>query len=249
MKTPSTALFSGALVAAVAVAFIGGCQQERLPTFARTDERTALSMLAQRSLQVSTISGSGTLELTKPNGESIRLDLVVAMQPPERARLRAWKFGHAVFDLTITPEALWLESPKDSPKSEGIRSAGTTAAQVTRSWSLLNGGFFAEPGLLAQNDGDTLVLRRARAGEPTVVCRVDRDTLTPRQYQLVDDAGQPRFSLALDHYHDFDGIVWPRRVVARSEAGRVVVELSEVTLNEELPAAAFQPPRRAEKLP
>jgi hypothetical protein len=223
-----------------------------LPTFPRTEERTALSILAQRSRQVRTVSGSGTLELTRPNGESVRLDLAVVMQPPERARLRAWKFGQAVFDLTITPEGLWLESSQDSSQqAEQIRSAGTNAAQVTRAWSLLNGGFFDQPGLDAWNDGGQLVVRRAaRAGEPAVVCRVDRDTLTPRGYEMLDDAGAVRFSLVLDRYHDFNGIVWPRRITATSrEAGRIVVELADVTLNEEPPTGAFVPPRRAEKLP
>jgi hypothetical protein len=211
-----------------------------------------LSIAAQRSRQVRTVSATGTLELTRPNGESVRLDLAVVMQPPERARLRAWKFGQVVFDLTIIPEGLWLESSKDSPQqAEQIRSAGTNAAQVTRAWSLLNGGFFDEQALDARNEGNQFVVwRAAREGQPAVVCRVDRDTLTPRRYEMLDDAGAVRFSLVLDRYHDFNGIAWPRRITATSrQAGRIVVELADVTLNEEPSAGAFVPPRRAEKLP
>lgn len=238
-----------ALLCAGGLACGCGCRQERLPSYARSDEQTALAIVAQRARQVRTVSGSGTLELTRPNGESVRLDLALAIQPPERARLRAWKFGQAVFDLTITPDGLWLQSPKDSPQAPRIKSAGTSAAQVARAWSLLGGGFFDEPDLVARNEGDDLVLRRTRAGEPAVVCRIHRDTLTPRRYEMLDDAGRRRFSLALDQYDIVQGIAWPRRITAVSEAGRVVVELSDVMLNDELAPGAFNPPRRAEKLP
>jgi hypothetical protein len=53
----------------------------------------------------------------------------------------------------------------------------------------------------------------------------------------------------LDHYEEFSGILWPRRIVAISEAGTVAVDLTDIELNGELPPLAFKPPKRAEKLP
>ena len=89
----------------------------------------------------------------------------------------------------------------------------------------------------------------AAGGEPAVVCEVDRRTLTPRKYSVLDDRGATRFSLTMDRYRQFGDVVWPMRMVAVSEGGMVEVELREAEVNPELPAAAFTPPRRAEKLP
>jgi outer membrane lipoprotein-sorting protein len=172
------------------------------------------------------------------------------MRPPERARIRAWKFGRAVFDLTVTPDGVWIVSPDDSNRKEQIRSAGVSAAKLARTWSVLSGGFFEQAGLMTQmSDGRILVRREASGGQPAVVCEVDRRTLTPRKYSVVDDRGATRFTLAMDRYRQFGDAVWPMRMVAVSEGGTVEVELREAEVNPELPDAAFTPPRRAEKLP
>jgi outer membrane lipoprotein-sorting protein len=231
------------------VFYVMGCAQEHLPTYPRADESTSLHLLAQRTRRVQTVSGSGALELTQPNGQSVRLDLAVALRPPDWARLRAWKFGQAVFDLMLTPDGLWLEASRDTAHKDRATAAGVTAAQVAKTWSLLSGSFFDDPNLTAHDDGDRLIVRRIHPGEPTVICQVNRDTLTPRRYEMLDDKGAVRFSLTLDHYKDFSGIVWPMHLTAVSAAGKVAVELDDVELNGELPATAFKPPRRAEKLP
>ena len=66
---------------------------------------------------------------------------------------------------------------------------------------------------------------------------------------MLDESGAPRFTLELHDYADFNGIVWPQRLVATSEMGKVIVDLRSLEINRGLPASAFVPPRRAEKLP
>jgi len=39
--------------------------------------------------------GAGEVTLTRADGESVRFDTAVVLAPPERARVRAWKFGQA----------------------------------------------------------------------------------------------------------------------------------------------------------
>jgi hypothetical protein len=234
----------------VLLALLVGCQHgEHLPTYPRADEATTLAALVRQSKRIWTMSGSGTLELSQPNGQSVRLDVAVVLQPPDRARVRAWKFGNAVFDLTVLPDGVWLESSKDSSHADQAASVGSTAAPVAKAWSLLGGGFFSSPNLVANNEGQWLVVRSVQTNAPSIVCRVDRDTLTPREYKIEDELGRARFTLTLDHYEDFGGILWPRRIVATSEAGTVAVDLADIELNGELPPLAFKPPRRAEKLP
>jgi outer membrane lipoprotein-sorting protein len=199
---------------------------------------------------VKTLSGEGLITLTRPDGESVRLEAALAMAPPDRARIRAWKLGRAIFDLTVLPDGVWAVAPDDSKRKDQITSAGVSAAKLAKTWSVLSGGFFDSPNLRAEVHGPKLLITRTAADEPTVTCEVDRATLTPRKYAMLDDKGITRFTLTLDRYRQFPGdVVWPTRLVADSDAGQVEIELRDVEVNPELPPGAFVAPRRAEKLP
>jgi len=230
----------------------GGCASrvtENIPTYALTDTATTVTQVAAHAKQVHSMTGEGLITLTRPDGESVRLDAAMAMQPPKRARMRAWKFGRAVFDLTVTPEGVWAVIPEDPKHKEQITSAGVSAAKLARTWSVLSGGFFESAGLKAETRGSKLLVRRETPDEPLVVCEVDRSTLTPRKYSMQDDKGVTRFTLSLEQYRQFGSVVWPTRLTAVSDSGTVEIELRDVEINSELEPAAFVPPRRAEKLP
>ena len=235
----------------VLLALAAGCQHEpppeHLTPLVLTDEPAEVRELVRRQSLIHTVSGSGVLDLTGADGGGVVLDVAVVLAPPGRARVRAWKFGQAAFDLTVRPDGAWLEA---SDRDGRAAAAGATAAQVTRGLSLLTGGFFNDPATVGRDVGDELVLRRAKPGEPTVVCHVERATLVPRRFELLDDAGGVRFTLTLASYQPAaGGAVWPRRVVADGGAkGRAVVTLDEAEVNGEVPAAAFDPPPRARRL-
>ena len=234
----------------IVATLIAGCAKRSvLPTYpARLDEASLLRVLAERADAVKTISAQGTIRFTKPDGESVRLDVALASQPPEWIRLRAWKFSQAVFDLTITPDGAWLVAPRDDGKRRGdILAAGRRSEEFAKAWSLFT--MFDDADLQAEVRGSELIVRRSRPDEPMIVCRVARHTLTPRRYELMDDDGEVRFSLDLSRYEMFKGIPWPQRAIATSPAGEVLLELREIELNGELPPQAFTPPPRAERLP
>jgi hypothetical protein len=92
------------------------------------------------------------------------------------------------------------------------------------------------------------IFRRTNSDGSTLMCRVDRKTLTPRSYMLLDAAGKARFSLVLERYTLVDGTPIAQRLVAFSDSGRFQMDLREIELNGQLSASAFTPPRRAEKL-
>jgi hypothetical protein len=212
------------------------------------DEPTEVKTLAHRSALVKSVSGSGTLELTQPDGDSVVLDVAVVLQMPNHARLRAWKMGQAVFDLTVTPDGVWLETSQQGARKSQVTSAGDNAARVTRGLSLLSGGFFDDPNLTGADQGSELILTQTKQNEPAITCVVDRGTLTPRQFRMVDSTGVERFSLTLGEYADKSGLLWPQKVTAISPVGKIVVSLDDVELNGEIPDGAFIPPARAEKL-
>ena len=110
---------TGRLILMVEVAIVlTGCAARQqvdanLPTYGRLDHAAALRVLAERAQSVRSVSAQAALTLTRADGQSVQLDGAVAMAPPGRVRLRAWKFNQAVFDLTLTPEGLWVLTPDD----------------------------------------------------------------------------------------------------------------------------------------
>ena len=96
----------------------GGCARKAppspLPTYAGLDDAAALKVLAARAEAVKTLSAQCALTLTRPDDQTVQLDGAVVMAPPEKLRLRAWKFGRAVFDLTLTEAGLWVMTPQDA---------------------------------------------------------------------------------------------------------------------------------------
>jgi outer membrane lipoprotein-sorting protein len=239
----------GACLVPLAMLLLVGCVlKENLPAHPRMPAEQTRQALAQRAEAVKTVSAEGTITLTRKGGQSIRFDGAMAIRPPDHSRLRAWKFGQAVFDLTVTPDGVWIIAPDDPDRRDDIRRAGNTAADFGRTFSSLLGSYFSSSDLDATEDGNLMRFRQNRPDGTSLTSDVDRRTLTPRRYKLIDPSGRTRFQLVLDRYKLVDDIPWPRRITADSDTGRIQIELRDIELNVELPAAAFTPPKRAEKL-
>ena len=226
-----------------------GCAHEHLPAYPPMSEQEALTILRDRSHAIRAISAQALLTLTRANGDAVRLDAVVVMQPPDRARLRAWKFSQAVFDMTLTPDGVWIIAPQDDEHRKDILAAGPNTGRLIRQWMQLMTGSFDDPGLAVHGNGEKLLLTEANDNGTTISCQIDRKTLTPRRYVIKDRGGAERFTLILSDYAEFGGIPWPRKIEAVSDSGRILVELHDVELNGDLPPGVFHPPARAEKLP
>lgn len=228
---------------------VGCAPAERLPTYPWTDARSALHRLAERSRAVHTASAECAITLTRPDGESVRLDGALVMKPPGSVRLRAWKFNQAVFDLTLTPDGIWVLTPDDPERREKVLPASVNAGKMARAWALFAGDFFASDDLVVRDTGGPRFQVERNIEGQRVVCEVERATLTPRRYTVMDQAGAARFTLIAERYEDIHGIVWPVRLDARSDSGRIQIELHDVELNGELAPNAFVPPRRAQRVP
>ncbi|HEY1629606.1 MAG TPA: hypothetical protein VGF52_07085, partial [Tepidisphaeraceae bacterium] len=221
---------------------LAGCEAEHIPTYPPMPASQATRILADRSRSIRNISAQGLITLQRTDGQTVRLDAAMAIERPGNARLRAWKFGQAVLDITLTPQGLWIVALRDAT------AFGDKTANLTRRWLGLITGTFDDPGVIADESGPRLVLKQ-QTNDATILCEVDRKTLTARRYLLRDRQGQDRFTLTLSRYAQFNGIVWPRRIEAVSDAGRIVIDLHDVQINGELPASAFHPPARAMKIP
>jgi outer membrane lipoprotein-sorting protein len=180
---------------------MGGCASHpALPPVHWDTPRQAIEILQDRAHAVRTVSATGLLTLTRPNGESVRFDAAIVSQPPRRLRLRAWKFGRAVFDLTLTPDGLWMLTPDDPSMKQKVKSAGISAAELARMWSQLSGEFFDRADLHISLQPNRLTLT-APLEKMQIICQVDSRTLVPLSYALTDAANVPRFTLKLSDYH------------------------------------------------
>jgi hypothetical protein len=221
-----------------------------LPVHTWAGPEEAMSVLRERAAAIHTLQSSARLVLTRPDGQTVHLDAALVAQFPDHLRLRAWKLGQAVFDLTYTPEGLWLLTGRDTgDKGEGL---SVSTAGFARAWSLFTPDFFSAPlAEVLRGDGPVLLVQR-RSGQGSggsILCEVDRPTLTPRRYTVLDDTGAARSTLTLDRYRDFDGLLWPTSIQAASESGTVMVFIDSARFNEGLPEAAFNPPVAAVKQP
>jgi hypothetical protein len=224
--------------------FLTCCQTEHIANYPAMPAAQATRILLQRSQSIQTISAEGLVTLERPSGDTLRLDAAMVIQRPGSARLRAWKLGQAVFDITLTPAGLWVAAPRQDPS---IFSDNT--ANLMRRWLRLITGAFEDQPLASDDNGASLVLKWSADDGATIICEVDRKTLVARRYILTDRLGRERFTLELARYAEFNGIVWPRRIEAKSPDGRIVIDLRDVQMNGELPSAAFRPPARAVRIP
>jgi outer membrane lipoprotein-sorting protein len=228
---------------------VTGCAPSRppaapLPVYPAMDPAAALQILQARAEQIHTLSGTCSLVLTRANGESVQLDGAVVLAPPDRLRLRAWKAGQVVFDLTLRPDGLWIETPGDPQAKDRILPATNNAAQLGKELLEFTGGFFGD-AVVDSATADSIVYRKG-----SVFCRVDRATLTPVKYWVVDSDGTVRFTLGLSDYRQWGGVLWAGHLLAVEAGGNTMdIEFDNVEINSTLAAGAFVPPRRAEKRP
>lgn len=227
---------------------LSGCSTP-LPTYPRTTDRDALRIITDRLASVRTISATADVTLASADGRSVNLDGAFVAEMPARARLRAWKVGTLVFDLTVLPEGVWVVAQEQAAESDKRLDVGSLpAASIVPALELLAPEYFRgavpQPG---SSDDHLLVVAGAALSRRDVRCEIDRATLTPRRFTLPLEAGSAE--LILDQYAVIAGTVWPRRLGFRGPAGEIVVRLDEIEINSELQDRAFVPPARARKLP
>ncbi len=81
---------------------IGSACTARLPTYAAMSDEESLAILQTRSATIKQVQADCEIQLIDEKGDRVRLDGAMVLDFPDKARIRAWKFGHAVFDLTLT---------------------------------------------------------------------------------------------------------------------------------------------------
>ena len=239
-------VFVRAVMLAVVI-LVPGCAGS-LPIYKSMGGEESLEAIARRQEALCSLSAECELELTDAAGREVKLDAVLVAQPPRRVRLRAWKLGRAVFDLTIADGRAWLFTPEDGLPAGAFQAQDVPARQLGDALSLLGPEYFRSARLI---DGDEMILtvRGTLLGHPEVECRIDRRTLVPLLFAFGTESGEESRELSLTDYRAFDRLVWPMRLQLRGPSGTVVLRFREVELNGELAPGAFIPSARASEIP
>src|SRR5579862_8281784 len=124
----------------IAVALAAGCHSTpgtaNLPVYPGLDGPAAQQIIIQRAAAIHTFSAQCELTLTRGKDQTIHLDGLMVMSPPNRLRLRVWKMDQAVFDLTLLPDGLWIKTSEEAARHGADVPMTVSAAQLARflSW-------------------------------------------------------------------------------------------------------------------
>jgi len=236
------------MMAMGAAALTQGCAS-RLPTHPWRGHDDALRKIVDRAARIETVSARCRLLMTRPGGNTVQLDGALAARVPGYLRLRAWKLSQPIYDVTATPQGIWVyTAPREGPEGGGDLQS-LPSSRLIDAWEKLAGGVVDPTWDPLPDDGGPVVYVAQGAGtdETTATCSLDRSTQTIRECHIKGEGKGAAVTLRLDRYRLIEGHVWPERVELESPSGSVIILLDDVALNTQLPATAFSPPRRAAK--
>jgi hypothetical protein len=245
------------LFCVIALTLVGCCTAppgDDLPMVQGQTDQQVLDALAKRSGQVKSVMSSGTMRLQTDDNGSVKLDVALLAQGNNQLRLRAWKLGRAVFDLTRDGDAVWVWATDrvNDPDDPDALAMLPTAEQIDLGWRLISGQLFASPPNRIDASGKLIVsyaIKQLGAGPVTAQLAINRTSQTIEQILILDAKGLERAKYTPSGYRLIDGIPWATRIAFESESFAFEIELDEVELNGTLPKSAFTPPRDARKQP
>ncbi len=225
-----------------------GCTHA-LPRYSWHGPEAALDTMRHRDRGVQTFSATCRLLLRAESGD-VELSGVLIARPPSHLRLRASKLSHTVFDITLTPEGLFVLTKRR--ENHGSKAASLlTRDGLVEAASLLP-GFAPQATWQIHDDAHERYFSRKRTldhGESVITCSVEKNTLTTTRCDYRDRAGSVRQSITFDDYRAFGEVVWPMHLIGVGTGGSFEILFHTVEINPDLPPRAFVPPHRAVKQP
>ena len=227
----------------VASLLVGGCAAP-LPTYAPMEASAAWRIVAERASSIRGVTSEADTTLTGDDGTSLRVDAALLLAPPDRLRLRAWKLGHAVLDVTGDGGVVWVDAPEVPEARGGADALGVEPAALVRGLLLVPGWAFArrEP-VRAERRADRYVYELDTPDGP-LTCEVDVRTLAVRRWRV--EGGQ---TLELSAHRLVDGVAWPGTAVLRDGARSVRLRFRDVALDAAPDERVFAAPAGARRLP
>lgn len=235
-----------------AITLATGCRSKppgkELPHYDNLTTPEVLTALAERAEAIQTYYGSGTLRLTDPERGEVSLDAVILARDDDRLRLRVWKLGRAVFDLTRDGDTLWLWT-RDQDDTQANPTDALTAEFIGTGWSLVSGRLFADPPQRIVSERP-LIVEYSLNIERTTTARlhIDRQTLTLTRCDIVSKGDAIEQRITPQAYRLINGVPTATRIESTGRS-RFTLKLDDIEINGPLPETAFTPPRDARSRP
>src|SRR5258708_8582409 len=83
--------------------------KESIPAYPLTDAASSVKLVAERAKQVRSLTGEGLITLTRPDGESVRLDAPMAMRSEEHTS-EPQPPHHPLFPLLLEKKQTYTQS-------------------------------------------------------------------------------------------------------------------------------------------
>jgi hypothetical protein len=213
-----------------------GCAAPQIPTYPAMSLEEARPILLQQVPRQMTIQGQLTLSQPK---QRITLDAAMVIRQPDELRLRAWKFGQAVFDLTVRPDGVYAFSGRREVDPGDLKRMSASIS----SWIQLLAPVPTEATPSAESQTQWF-FERTIAGA-RVVSIVDRRTLVVTRHEMYEGT-ERRAQIDLSRYTMRGEIPWPGEILVREGDRRI--RLTTSSLRATVTPRAFEPPRRAERI-
>lgn len=239
------------------------CETHRpdpLPTVEWQSVEDARQILIDRQAAIESVQTQLKFRITPPpengsdksgggggsGGKTHTLDAALVIRGDDHLRLRAWKLGQTVFDLTANPDGTFIVADEemtdrapDAPDAE--RNLAELADQLG---AMLRGPDWAEARIDRMN-GSSGTLLEARWDNGS--SEIDARTLAPLRFVFSDPSAEQHVQLET-RYTAYDRGYWLHAVEATGPFGKIELNFYDVELNGELNPRAFTPPRRAKKI-
>ena len=226
---------------------IGGCGTV-LPTYPSMGPRDAWPIVSQSASSIRAVLAEADTTLTGDDGTSVRLDVALVMAPPDRVRLRAWKVGHMVLDVTSDGGVVWIDAPEGPAGRSVVDTLGVAPADLVHGLLLIPGWPMGdkEPDD-AERRTDQYVYQMASPWGQ-LICEVDVRTLVVRRWRINSETGGGH-SLALSGHRLVGRVPWPDVAVLRDGPRSVRLRFRHVQLDETPDDQVFEAPQGARRLP
>jgi len=150
---------------------VAGCRApEPIPTYPSASASESFDRMQARAAQMRDVSGEGEITLVNADGNSVRLDAAFALAPPDQARVRAWKLGQAVLDLTVTGNGAWLFLPRTDEHAASLRSAAGDASRALHEWLALLSNRPDAGASDVRTTSDQFIITRSGKDASTITC-------------------------------------------------------------------------------
>ena len=225
-----------------------GCAPS-IPRYHWSSDEDAIRELFRRANEVRTIEAACAIALRDENDQHVTLDGALVARQPDYLRIRAWKFEQALFDVTATPDGVWIDVPDHDTRLQHFELGDN----ISRAWAVFSGEFMKRNLTIdhkRSGSGEIIIVEAPPASSDAITsCVVERDTLTPTRYEVRAHDGTLLYTIRLESPRQIEGIIWPCRIVFGSGANSMSINLRDVELNGEINPNAFTPPPSAVRQP